>query len=278
MHKVTKIFIKMPPRKSNKNVRHAALLKVLQLQKAKKPVTREGGSDESSSSKEEMVVAPSQVSKPSSRNPTARKAPVKKIMTPRESSSSEGEAEGGVDVPSSRANVTAELPQESPMSDVQQSPSIISDIREAVDKATSQTQGEPEEGSQLPSSKRQKKTTVADHLTDEEEAGIVEWYQANPCLYDQQTRDYMNKSKKDALYEAKAKDLGITASELLSYVKSMRTQYRKFTLSKSGQATRKPTDRQSWILRNYSFLEGFHRPRTGGKTLGIVSIHNVLSL
>ena len=60
MYKVTKIFIKMLPRKSNKNVRHAALLKVLQLKKAKKPVPREGGSDDSSS-EEEMVVAPSQV-------------------------------------------------------------------------------------------------------------------------------------------------------------------------------------------------------------------------
>jgi len=66
-------------------------------------------------------------------------------------------------------------------------------------------------------------------LPPEQEQDVADWYRENEFLYNFRTVDYKNKEKMQRVTQEKAETLGITAEQLITWLKSMRDRAGKIT-------------------------------------------------
>jgi hypothetical protein len=102
---------------------------------------------------------------------------------------------------------------------------------------------------------------------------LVEWFLERPFFYDQSQRQFKNRGLRDRQLTLIGLEVGLTAQQVFSWFRSMRTMYGKLLKkSKSGQAKEKMTDRQSWLLHSFTFLDSHLRVQGETRHLGEVSI------
>ncbi|XP_055489782.1 uncharacterized protein LOC129696185 isoform X3 [Leucoraja erinacea] len=92
----------------------------------------------------------------------------------------------------------------------------------------------------------------------EQEGELVEWYQANPELYDKNCQQYRNKDRKYSLVDNKAKEFpDCTYAQLCQWFTGQRTRYGKLSQSgnKSGSGGKNFTPRQQWIIDKWGFIK-----------------------
>ena len=87
-----------------------------------------------------------------------------------------------------------------------------------------------------------------------------------------------NADRKKAVMTEKAASLILTYDNLTKYFASLRMQYGKLKLKKSGQgaADKMLTHHQLWVLDNYTFL-GRHIVTTATRQLGNVSFYLIIT-
>ena len=66
-------------------------------------------------------------------------------------------------------------------------------------------------------------------MPPEQEQDVADWYRENEFLYNFRTVDYKNKEKMQRVTQEKAETLGITAEQLITWLKSMRDRAGKIT-------------------------------------------------
>ena len=89
-------------------------------------------------------------------------------------------------------------------------------------------------------------------FTDEQEEALIDWLQANTFLWLRSTKDY---HRKNAEWEKKAMELGVSLTHLKNWWKNIKDWFVKLIKKTSGQATRVLTDRDRWILQNVAFYK-----------------------
>jgi len=124
-----------------------------------------------------------------------------------------------------------------------------------------------------PATKKRKLTVM---LSEDQEEGLVEWFQEHELFYNQKLKEFKLKDKKDRMLSDKAKELKISLAELKAWLQSMRTMFGRLQKKKSGQATPQHTARQKWILNSFSFLAPHLVLKTDTRQLGLVSTLIVL--
>jgi len=124
-----------------------------------------------------------------------------------------------------------------------------------------------------PATKKRKLTVM---LSEDQEEGLVEWFQEHELFYNQKLKEFKLKDKKDRMLSDKAKELKISLAELKAWLQSMRTMFGRLQKKKSGQATPQHTARQQWILASFSFLAPHLVLKTDTRQLGLVSTLIVL--
>ena len=109
---------------------------------------------------------------------------------------------------------------------------------------------------EMPPVKRKKAPCV--NLTREQETSIIDWLKDHPELFDKADASYKDITKKKSLWDSKAEELGLeSGAVLLTWYRSMRTRYGKLqkNATKSGAGSPQLTQRDQWILRNFSFFK-----------------------
>ena len=102
-----------------------------------------------------------------------------------------------------------------------------------------------------------KKSKTHTHLTPEQEEAMVEWLKANEVLYNKKLEAYKDTKKKNFLWQKQAEVMGVNSEELIIWYTSLRTRYTKLRKKKSGDGAPELTERDQWLLDNFSFLSPF---------------------
>ena len=127
----------------------------------------------------------------------------------------------------------------------------------AGDDASGEDPGTPPPASQVSKgSAVAKKGTYS--LSLEQEERVVEWLQANEFLWLRSSRDY---TRKKAAWQEKANELDITLLHLEKWWKNTKDWYVKVRKGKSGQAAKRLTDRDRWLLSRLSFYSSKYTNR-----------------
>lgn len=113
------------------------------------------------------------------------------------------------------------------------------------------------------------------HLTPEQEENILEWLSKKELLWRRGHIQFKDIQKKRSLWEQKAQEFGLTAEHIKGWWRGMQTWYVKLHKVKSGQAAKKLTDREMYVLENCSFYEGQLRRRS---TAPLKPVSNVSKL
>ncbi|XP_071505419.1 uncharacterized protein [Diadema antillarum] len=102
-------------------------------------------------------------------------------------------------------------------------------------------------------SRRSKRLTTK--ITDEAvEDDLVEWLRENPILWDSTQRDFRQAEKKERMWTIKAKELNRSGNSLKGWYKNLRDQFVKLKKDKMGDAGRRFTYREQWVLEHFEFL------------------------
>ena len=101
-----------------------------------------------------------------------------------------------------------------------------------------------------------KKKKITATLTAEQEDNMVEWFRTNLLLYDKKLKDFKDASKKDAKWAEQALALDLEKQVIKVWYMSIRTRLSRLVKPpKSGDAAVLPSDRDKWILHNFSWLK-----------------------
>ena len=90
-------------------------------------------------------------------------------------------------------------------------------------------------------------------LAAAQEEELVEWMAENDFTW---RRGAMGFKGRQEAWEQKAKSLGVTGAYLMHWWKGIKDHYVKLNKLKSGQAAKKHTDREKWIITNLQFYKG----------------------
>lgn len=99
-------------------------------------------------------------------------------------------------------------------------------------------------------------------LTPEQEDNLLEWLRENELLWRRGHMQFKDVHKKRGLWEKKAQEFGLTTEHLQGWWRGMQTWFVKLHKVKSGQARKKLTDREMYVLQKFSFYEGQLRHRS----------------
>ncbi|XP_063858504.1 uncharacterized protein LOC135099840 [Scylla paramamosain] len=99
-------------------------------------------------------------------------------------------------------------------------------------------------------------------LTPEQEDNLLEWLRENELLWRQGHMQFKDVQKKRSLWEKKAQEFGLTTEHIQGWWRGMHTWFVKLHKVKSGQATKKLTDREMYVMQKCSFYEGQLRHRS----------------
>ena len=135
-----------------------------------------------------------------------------------------------------------------------------------------------------PRSKRVKKVPLV--LSEDQEQDVADWYRSQEMLYNRRMADYKRVDIKSRIIDEKATELGCTTQQLKTWIDSMRTAVGKITdpaKKPSGGAAKVLTDRDSWIMENFGYLEKHikrvdaGKRKKGGQLSESLSVHKVSS-
>ena len=102
------------------------------------------------------------------------------------------------------------------------------------------------------------------YLTDSDEEAIVDLVKDHKELYDKTSEHFKDKTRKEFLLEQFAKSGKLSVK---TWFDLQRTRYGKLTQSKSGQAPKEVTERQTWIQGKLGFLRSHIRCKWVSKSL-----------
>ena len=89
---------------------------------------------------------------------------------------------------------------------------------------------------------------------------MADWYREHELFYDKTRKDYRDMKLKHRLLEEKAATLTnpCTGAQLKRWLESMRTCFGKLIRAgPSGSAKQNPTDKEAWIMSNFSCCQPF---------------------
>ena len=146
---------------------------------------------------------------------------------------------------------------------------------EPVAENEQESDGEPEEGTSTGTSTatkdKEKRIVRPSILTFEQEKAVADWIKDNPMFYDKGLSDFKLREKKNAMWQAKAVELGVESGKhLQKWYDSTRTKVGKLFKPKSGAPFRALTDRDKHTKETFGFLVA-HICRIGGATATSVS-------
>ena len=93
-------------------------------------------------------------------------------------------------------------------------------------------------------------------LPQEQEDAVFEWLEENELLWRRGHMLFKDTNRKKALWEEKGRELDLSSEHLQGWWRGMHTWYVKLHKFKSGQAAKKLTDREKYVLQKCSFYEG----------------------
>ena len=98
--------------------------------------------------------------------------------------------------------------------------------------------------------KAPKKKNAAYTLEEKMEDEMIEWVRDNEAVWRRGHRMYKQRAE---LWRSKSNEVGIPVERLEGWWRSMRDWYVRLTRTKSGDAIKKLTDREAWVLQRLSF-------------------------
>ena len=119
---------------------------------------------------------------------------------------------------------------------------------------------------------QQKRRKMQTDLTEDQEQVMVEWLSAHPILYNKKLKGYKETQKKEYLWREQANLLGKDVDIIKTWYSSIRTRYGWLKKTRSGAPDEELTERDSWILHEFSFLQP-HIIEIRKRTAVSVSIH-----
>jgi len=120
---------------------------------------------------------------------------------------------------------------------------------------------EDEQTQQSQESRKHRKKSAATksretlNLSRSVEDDIVNWIKEHPSLYDKSLDAYRKMKDKKSLWTQKAASLDLTYHQLFTWYESLRTRFGRLSKSKSGQGSKRHTQREEWILKTFEFLK-----------------------
>ena len=88
-------------------------------------------------------------------------------------------------------------------------------------------------------------------LRKRQEEELLNWIKDNEFVY---RRDAARYKEKHAAWQKKAEQMGLPVEHLNKWFKNNRDQFRKLTKTQSGQAKKRLTERERWVVTNFEFL------------------------
>jgi len=125
---------------------------------------------------------------------------------------------------------------------------------DSASKSESQMSEEDVGQSQKP---KNKKTKTHTHLTMDQQEAMVDWLKTHEVLYNKKLEAYKDTKKKAFLWQKQAEVVGVDVDELKIWYNSLRTRYTKLKKLKSGDGAPEHSERDQWVLNNFSFLAPF---------------------
>ena len=113
----------------------------------------------------------------------------------------------------------------------------------------------PEEDGGQSQKQKKKKTKTYTHLTIAQQEAMVDWLKTHEALYNKKLEGYKDTKKKAFLWQKQAELMDV--DELKIWYNSLRTRYTKLKKMKSGDGAPEHTDRDQWVLNNFSCLAPF---------------------
>jgi len=111
----------------------------------------------------------------------------------------------------------------------------------------------------LQTSQSRKAKSRAVFLTPEQ--FVADWYKGTEWLYNFRCEAYKDMVRKDKTLEDKAAQLGCTAKDLKTWIKSKKDLAAKLLKQKTLGAAAKPmTDREQWVYDNFRYTANNYRP------------------
>ena len=90
--------------------------------------------------------------------------------------------------------------------------------------------------------------------SQEDEETLVEWVLENPMLWNSGDRDFMQRGKKQRLWQEKAAQMNYDVEKVQRWWKDLRDVNTRLHKTKSGSGLRTYTDREMWVMTQLAFL------------------------
>ena len=121
-------------------------------------------------------------------------------------------------------------------------------------------------------SKKKKKPRANNRLTDEQEDRLLEFLEVNDFLWRRGSMEYRNSQKKQVAWKKIADEFDLPVEHLKGWWKSIQTWFGKINKFKSGQAPRRLTDRERYVLQKCRFYEAQLKHRVGDPMVPVSNI------
>ena len=129
---------------------------------------------------------------------------------------------------------------------------------EPSDDSSSKSESQMSEGNAEQSQKPAlKKTKTYTNLTMDQQEAMVEWLKTHEVLYNKKLESYKDTKKKAFLWQQQAEVIGVDVEMLKIWYNRLRTRYTKLKKMKSGNGAPEHSERDQWVLNNFSFLAPF---------------------
>ncbi|XP_046342453.2 uncharacterized protein LOC124123203 [Haliotis rufescens] len=147
----------------------------------------------------------------------------------------------------------AESPEPAPECGIQE---MEREVSPGPSDASASKSEDAEDAEQSQKAKKKKAKTLT-HLTMDQQEAMVDWLKAHEVLYNRKLESYKDTKKKGFLWQQQAEVMGVNVDELKIWYTSLRTRFTKLKKKKSGDGAPDHSERDQWVLDNFSFLAPF---------------------